>query len=129
MATWLVVGRRDLGCNPHFSLMPSNPCATNKSFAARSTHCIQKTWSTRRKHDRTNKQRRVESAPDGWDWSDEDEESRVIRKLQMKETTAWEQEHEAVIPRLVLPPPILRQSMGLGLVPAMLELQMGIDSI
>ena len=127
MATWLVVGRRDLGCNPHFSLMPSNPCAANKSFAARSAHCIQKAWSKRRKQDRTNKQRRVESS-DGWDWSDDDEEPRMIRKLQ-KETTAWEQENEVVIPRLVLPPPILRQSMGLGLVPAMLELQMCIDSI
>ena len=46
-----------------------------------------------------------------------------------KETTAWEQEHEACIPRLVLPPPMARQSMGLGLVPAVLEVQMGIDSI
>lgn len=90
---------------------------------------MRKSWLVKRRNDRIKKLERVTASvnPDSdSDWSDDDEPTfapSCARRLK-----PWEDEHVASIPRLVLPPPIVRQSMGVGRGPVMLVTSVTLDS-
>ena len=82
-----------------------------------------------RKYDRANKARRYDAfvESDSSHESDDDQGppptlARENRKLPATEL------HEADVPRLVLPSPIVRQSVALGLVPAHLDVLLSLAS-
>lgn len=83
--------------------------ASNKAFSARSAHCIQKVWSTRRKRDRANKCRRTEGDVLDSDWFDEEDDTEQVT-YGVNEKLVWEDEFDAYVPRIVLPSAISRHS-------------------
>ena len=87
--------------------------ARNKAFSARSAHCIQKVWSTRRKRDRANKCRRTEGDVLDSDWFDEEDDTEQVA-YDPDETNVWEDDLDAHTPRIVLPSAISRYSVAFG---------------